>query len=269
MDQIPTPPASRPGSEAPEAKAKPAASELVQSLDTLLEQYLNLLDRQQKLQTGLAKQLSSGFFSLAQANFSCPPGRRYGPDFYDERMKATRKISINHEENTADKSADESANDSENESAASLPFGCKFTIESAPSTQLEADTDEKSEDEEKSVSAQDVQSVTKDTTADNKTTPVPLESSQDGNTTTEMEKPKLRRRKFHSDDPIHWYGILVPQSLRRAQHSFANAVDTAVPELASTVVEMRTLEEKIGKLRAQLVPELLEEPHDLVQRDTK
>lgn len=40
---------------------KPAEdqSELLQSLDVLLEQYLHLLDRQQKLQYGLAKELSS------------------------------------------------------------------------------------------------------------------------------------------------------------------------------------------------------------------
>lgn len=107
MSQIPTPPASRPGSDAPAA-----SSELLQSLDTLLEQYLRLLDRQQQLQSGLAKQLSSvrpwfastglfkqdtditvkGFLSLAHANYTSPPGRRYGSDYYDERMKATRKM---------------------------------------------------------------------------------------------------------------------------------------------------------------------------------
>lgn len=61
MPQIPTPPASRPGSETPEAELKPAeaSSELLASLDTLLEQYLHLIDQQQKLQSGLSKQLSS------------------------------------------------------------------------------------------------------------------------------------------------------------------------------------------------------------------
>lgn len=61
MAQVPTPPPSRPGSEAPDLVPKPgeASSDLLQSLDTLLEQYLRLLDRQQKLQSGLAKQLSS------------------------------------------------------------------------------------------------------------------------------------------------------------------------------------------------------------------
>jgi hypothetical protein len=61
MAQIPTPPPSRPGSEAadPAPKSAEASPELLQSLDVLLEQYLHLLDRQQKLQSGLAKQLSS------------------------------------------------------------------------------------------------------------------------------------------------------------------------------------------------------------------
>ncbi|KAJ6009693.1 hypothetical protein N7522_004709 [Penicillium canescens] len=262
MTQIPTPPDSRPGSEAPEAKTKPIASDLVQSLDTLLEQYLNLLDKQQKLQTGLAKQLSSGFFALAQANFSCPPGRRYGPDFYDERMKATRKISIKHEQNIAD----ECTTDSENKSAASLPSDYKFATESTPNTPPKADIDEKKV--ETSDPVKGVQLETGETAVDQQTTPETPETSEDGSPTAE-KKPKANRKKFHTDDPLHWYGILVPQSLRRAQRSFANAIDTEVPELASTTSEMRTLEEQITKLRAQLVPEDLGERHDLVQRGTK
>lgn len=61
MAQVPTPPASRAGSETPAAVLKSAedSSELLQSLDDLLEQYLHLLDRQQKLQSGLAKEFSS------------------------------------------------------------------------------------------------------------------------------------------------------------------------------------------------------------------
>lgn len=44
-------------------EGKPAGTaQLLQSLDTLLEQYLHLLDRQQQLQSGLSKQLSSVWF---------------------------------------------------------------------------------------------------------------------------------------------------------------------------------------------------------------
>lgn len=70
--------------------------------------------------------------------------------------------------------------------------------------------------------------------------------------TTPVEKPKPVSKKFRSADPIHWYGILVPQSLRRAQDSFANAIDNQVPDLASTTVEMRALEQQISQLRARL-----------------
>jgi hypothetical protein len=147
-------------------------------------------------------------------------------------------------------------------------LGYKFTIESTPSPQFEADRDEKSK-AETSDPVKGVQPGTEDTAAGKKAMPETPEPSEAGSSSADMEPPKPNRKKFHSDDPIHWYGILVPQSLRRAQHSFASAIDTEVPELASTTIEMRTLEEKITKLRAQLVPELLEEHHDLVQRGTK
>lgn len=63
MSELITPPASRSGSEAPLIETKPAAllqtaSELRLRLDTLLEQYLALLNKQQQLQSGLAKQMS-------------------------------------------------------------------------------------------------------------------------------------------------------------------------------------------------------------------
>ena len=70
MAQVPTPPASRHSSEAPEVQQKETqevdtSAALLQTLDTLLERYLHLLDRHQKLQEDLAKRLSSvRFLSL-------------------------------------------------------------------------------------------------------------------------------------------------------------------------------------------------------------
>jgi hypothetical protein len=73
--------------------------------------------------------------------------------------------------------------------------------------------------------------------------------SDSDNPAEELKKP---RKKFRSDDPIYWYGILVPPSLRNAQRSFTEGIQTQVPDLASTIVEMRTLEQKITQLRASL-----------------
>lgn len=74
MAQVPTPPASRHASEAPEVQQKDAkevdntSDGLLQTLDTLLERYLHLLDQYQKLQADLAKRLSSvgGLYSMSQ-----------------------------------------------------------------------------------------------------------------------------------------------------------------------------------------------------------
>ena len=118
MSKLITPPTSRSGSEASQIETKPAPTlqtspELRLQLDILLEQYLDLLHKQQQLQSGLAKHMSlvslldscdestwhpakknQGYLSLAQANYSSPPGRRYGADYYDERMKATQKMCV-------------------------------------------------------------------------------------------------------------------------------------------------------------------------------
>lgn len=56
MAQLPPPPISRSGSEFP---GNSENSKLAQRLDELLEQYLGLLDQQQKLQSSLAEQLSA------------------------------------------------------------------------------------------------------------------------------------------------------------------------------------------------------------------
>lgn len=64
MAHFPTPPASRHGSRSPDVDSKNApladsSAELLQSLDSLLERYLDLVDRHEKLHAELAKRLSS------------------------------------------------------------------------------------------------------------------------------------------------------------------------------------------------------------------
>lgn len=61
-------------------------------LDDLWEQYLYWIDEYQKTRKQLSEALSSGFFSLAQANFKNTSGARYGLDHYDERMKAVHRV---------------------------------------------------------------------------------------------------------------------------------------------------------------------------------
>jgi len=66
----------------------------LEHLDDLLKQYLGFLDEYHAARQELSRHLSTGFFNLAQANRSAGPGRRYGQDYYDERMQASRRVSV-------------------------------------------------------------------------------------------------------------------------------------------------------------------------------
>ncbi|MCJ1308329.1 hypothetical protein MMC25_001982 [Agyrium rufum] len=76
----------------PSLEPNPSA---VDSLSTALERYLELLHPYHDvLRPALQKHLSSGFFSLAEANFKSPNRIRYGQDCYDQRMQTSLNVSI-------------------------------------------------------------------------------------------------------------------------------------------------------------------------------
>jgi hypothetical protein len=78
--------------------------------------------------------------------------------------------------------------------------------------------------------------------------PTPSESPQTDDETTEP----LSRKPFRSDNPLSWYGILVPPSLKTAQQSFTQVIAGTVPKLASVGYEMRDLESRVRDLRTEM-----------------
>lgn len=65
-----------------------------QHIDHLLERYLGLLDEYTRLRQDLSKLQADVYQNIARANFSGERGMRYGPDQYDERMRALRLLTI-------------------------------------------------------------------------------------------------------------------------------------------------------------------------------
>ncbi|PLB52386.1 hypothetical protein P170DRAFT_472283 [Aspergillus steynii IBT 23096] len=248
MAQIPTPPASRPGSETPDAELKEApvadsSADLLQSLDTLLEKYLDLLDRHQKSQEELARRISSGFFSLAQANYTCPPGRRYGTDYYDERMKATRRVAL---QPPPDSQSQEQTTEVE-DSTGNPETKAIFAIEPVANENSEALSETKESESSKS---DDSPKEAPDANAEDTE---PTESTEDTDAdSTSAPKPEPVKKKPCSSDPIRWFGVLVSPHLRNAQKSFSDVIDGPVPQLASTAFEMRALESEISRVRSQI-----------------
>ncbi|KAJ5738377.1 hypothetical protein N7493_001532 [Penicillium malachiteum] len=208
-----------------------ASKESLQSLDTLLERYLQLLDRQQQMQSELAKEMSSGFLSLAHANYLCPPGRRYGADYYDERMKANQRISIR-----------EAPENDEVEYQFLLDSITQHLPDKPTEIQLESPIPKFPQNA--GTSHLELHTTGNDD--------LPGDDPNVSRSSLEEEKKKERPKKFQSDDPIYWYGVLVPSSLRTAQKAFAGGIRRQVPELAAVTVEMRGLEQKIRHLRTKL-----------------
>ncbi|KAL4862910.1 hypothetical protein BDV12DRAFT_35011 [Aspergillus spectabilis] len=259
MSQLLTP-ASRQASDAPDTELKqlqiddPTTDPLL-SLDSILEKYLHLLDQHQRLQTELASKLSSGFLSLAHANYTCPPGRRYGADYYDERMKATRRVVL---QPSSSRGIKEYVTELGGRPQVGTPGRQIFSFDPATSSGEEeevgaSDQSEPSESDERAVTQELSKSGSENGSV--KTTATPRDSSGSSEAEPEADtdiKPECVRRRKRILDPIRWYGILVPPSLRNAQKSFTEAIEGSLPKLASIVLEMRAAEKEISRLRGEL-----------------
>ncbi|KAL7626806.1 hypothetical protein AAE478_003580 [Parahypoxylon ruwenzoriense] len=63
-------------------------------IDKLLERYLHLLHQYTSLREQLSGLQTGMYQDIARANFAAERGMRFGQDHYDERMQASRRVSI-------------------------------------------------------------------------------------------------------------------------------------------------------------------------------
>ncbi|KAI7197908.1 hypothetical protein D0869_01131 [Hortaea werneckii] len=200
-------------------------AELNDRLDDLWVKYLDCLDQYQRAQESVQRALSSGFFSLAQANFKSSAGRRYGQDFYDERMKASKRVQIVGDGddrilvismNPAVAPGDSSEGANHKTEATQQP--------SPPSTPVADDKDAK--------------------TAEKPKEPTSLDEikDQDSETSGVARQPATR-------SPLTWFGILTPRELRSAQQSFSTATSSPTESAVNATREMRQLETEINRTR--------------------
>ncbi|KAM3512850.1 hypothetical protein MY11210_003480 [Beauveria gryllotalpidicola] len=155
------------------------------TIDELLERYLGLVDQYAALRASLAAAQQATLQSLARANFSAPRGARYGPDQYDARMQASRRVVIAVEEESGPPT---------------------FTV-----TEGAVGSGGGGEEEGAGKDAAAVAAV--------------------------------------RDDPIRWFGVLVPQALRDAQSHARRAVQDVMPRLASVQAEMAHVEIEVRRAR--------------------
>lgn len=198
------------------------------TIDALLERYLALLDEYTTLRARLS-QLQTGMFQhLARANFSAERGMRYGPDFYDERMQALRQVSISTE--------------------GGLPI---FTV-SHSSRAGGVVNDDDSRQNPPPDSTPPVEEEEKEEEAAAAEGAPPGEPAP---ATDDKAESEAGPKKQNARDPLRWFGVLTPLSLRQTQACAAETVDEVVPRLASLSAEMQDLEIQVRRARKKRAKE--------------
>ena len=74
-------------------------------------------------------------------------------------------------------------------------------------------------------------------------------TGEEGETDEDTKEEQPERKKVISKDPLRWFGLLTPQSLRTAQASSIEAVSTVIPRLVTLNQEMSQLEIEVRRAR--------------------
>jgi len=180
-------------------------------LDALWEEYLGLLDQYTRAREEISKLMSAGFFSLAQANRSPMHSRRYGQDWYDERMKATRRCQVVEPSEYA---SDEMPGSRHHHIVlvAWTPTPALEDLHGSGDAESQPARLNESDDEPKQQPSPPGR-------------PTPPSTSP-----TEAAKDTQNSKPVSPMDPIRWYGILVPPELRKSQASFTSAIHESPSE---------------------------------------
>ncbi|KAJ0163326.1 hypothetical protein CTA2_3173 [Colletotrichum tanaceti] len=195
-------------------------------IDTLLERYLILLDEYTTLRERLTRAQVGMYQNIARANFSAERGVRYGPDYYDERMRASKVLAVSL--------------DGRNVPRFEIVQPADAVTEPKAMGTNEARA---RKDEERSSNDADEASgyVAGEATFANE-----VKHEKEANV-EEVEKTK--KQKKGSSDPLRWFGILAPLPLRQAQTLSVYVVEDVIPRLVSVDAEMKDVEIEVRRAR--------------------
>lgn len=169
-----------------------------------------------------------GYLSLAQANFSNQSRIRYGQDYYDERMQASSTVWVLGPQEM-------------------FSSQCTLSCSLFPCRSIEAGTSPSF-----AISAPlSLESPVRSDLEENE----PLHSSKEtpdsaGENIAANSESKVAKKSPR--DPLDWFGILVPPTLRTSQGKFRAAVTGNIPALANVVKDMRELEIEVGRTRKKM-----------------
>ncbi|KLU82049.1 hypothetical protein MAPG_01128 [Magnaporthiopsis poae ATCC 64411] len=189
-------------------------------IDTLLERYLGLLDEYTKLRASLGAAQSGMYQNIARANFAAERGMRYGPDFFDERMQASRRLSIELKPPVGHEGGSQHAS---------------FTVYSTEASEPPAGSEHGDDDESGQESGA--------------SEPGAEENRQSRGGVAGTNEANAKASSATRKDPLRWFGLFTPASLRLAQGQAIEIVEDLLPRLASVDAEMAQVEIQVRRAK--------------------
>lgn len=183
-----------------------------QTIDELLERYLGLVDQYTTLREDLARAQQAMFHSLARANFTSDRGVRYGQDDFDERMQASRRLTITHSQVGG--------------------VGGIDAVGTAPTYTIAKDT----------LATETAAATEKDDDSNDDNVAAASQAEK-------KQQQKTKAAAADKGNPLRWFGVLVPQALRDAQGHAVRAVEDLIPRVVSVEAEMAAVEIEVRRAR--------------------
>ncbi|KAL1919315.1 uncharacterized protein VTP21DRAFT_2008 [Calcarisporiella thermophila] len=239
---------------------------LHQELDDLIVEYLENVDAYLQERSRIGTLLADAFINLAHAKYTMGP-QNLTSHQYDKRMQATCLIEIDNSdelekafymkliERPVEAAIPLAAKETENNQSEKNHLRRRKTW--SETDLLEGLVGEKHKLEKREGQAKEeegMKKVEKNEKEDKVEKRENKESEKVGMETEEGNKEeteKARRRSAMRNNPINWFGVLTPHSLRISQVHFKKALHAAV-NVANLHAEIVAKEKRIRELRASL-----------------
>ncbi|KAK2070687.1 hypothetical protein P8C59_005164 [Phyllachora maydis] len=201
---------------------------MAHSIDALLERYLHLLDEYNRLREDLNVAQICMYQHLARANYSAERGVRFGQNFYDDRMQATRRLVLRAHVSAV------GSGDAAVRYALRRPHHGHHATQPEPRPVV---TTPSEGDEPLPKGAAEMKGLVITKSDDEKQVQDAAEVGED------------RAARVLRKDPLAWFGLLAPMPLRLAQGQAVAAVEQIIPRLVSVNAEMLEVEIEVRRAR--------------------
>lgn len=241
------------------ASNQPSPEDYNIQIDALLTSYLHLIDEYTTLRSSLSSLQAGMYQNLARANFAAERGVRYGRDYFDERMVASRRLRVSVGGSKGDEGLEREGEDEgerkldrTGEGGKKVEFRVvKVDEDGNEIVKQEEEKEQKNTKESKNEKTKEREgNEAEDPSADKDMTATTFDNVDDSNEET-IETPEVKKTKLKKirSDPLRWFGLLTPLPLRLAQTQAIQAVEEIIPRLVTVNAEMAQVEIEVRRAR--------------------